>query len=682
MATNMSSLLSTTTNLSSVAFRSMLSMPTRFFNNIRRVDDLLTADIHAQQTERGHQHHPFLVSLPGPWAFITSGYALALLLMALLLNRIQHIVVPPRHTLVRRLARHYVYSRSRQSKFRFMLSLLLPLNLSSTVSRALIRSPSIYLLWRSLALFTIILLQASDLFPSASWLSPAAEWGNKTEMKEVCWNTFTSVCVALSIEALMRGLEGRGNSPSSPFNLFGYAFLLHIYSSPITHQTKAGDQGPTRPDRHVLVTIIIPLLQLTMLHTLGTRRRWVNQRLIPTAICGILTLLHFHYVLFFSSTSYPLINYLPSLLESVLLAIILLTISLHLLTQLLLEGHVTRPLLGHARTLSPRWDEDFAVALLRVGTASLDATSAAGLGNEVIGIGAGSVSVNHAEVELGPAEIIGIRSGTGGFGNEIKHVRAITANEGDGWVDMLWLREWAKFLGGLWALLKGSWRLLLRTLRKRLGRGTNDEAPVQPIVEESERPPVERTHAAEEDLYQRFLRGEAVSDDEDDFTDEDANDPERLRSPSPSPSDTETEADWGSRETAGLYGDISSFESRQDQSSPIAPVLLAHVASVNSSPLTRRQYSRLIARPEDGWTEFINERRSARASLEGETVDETRRSCVVCTVEAREVICWPCRCLALCDDCRANLASRFPASKHTCPCCRRSVEGYSRIYIP
>lgn len=58
-------------------------MPTRFFNHIRRVDDLLTADIQAQQAENHGRHHlrPFLVALPGPWAFITSGYALTLLMM-------------------------------------------------------------------------------------------------------------------------------------------------------------------------------------------------------------------------------------------------------------------------------------------------------------------------------------------------------------------------------------------------------------------------------------------------------------------------------------------------------------------------------------------------------------------------------------------------------------------------
>ena len=40
---------------------------------------------------------------------------------------------------------------------------------------------------------------------------------------------------------------------------FGYAFLLHIYANPITHAYKG---TPTRPDTHILITIIIPLLQV------------------------------------------------------------------------------------------------------------------------------------------------------------------------------------------------------------------------------------------------------------------------------------------------------------------------------------------------------------------------------------------------------------------------------------
>ncbi|GAA5876034.1 hypothetical protein JCM8547_003537 [Rhodosporidiobolus lusitaniae] len=73
------------------------------------------------------------------------------------------------------------------------------------------------------------------------------------------------------------------------------------------------------------------------------------------------------------------------------------------------------------------------------------------------------------------------------------------------------------------------------------------------------------------------------------------------------------------------------------------------------------------------------------------------RFCVVCTVEERSVVLWPCRCLCLCDGCRTALADRTTGSAFAaeggqdgaqqsgggiCPTCRTPVVGFSRIYIP
>ncbi|KAJ2851540.1 hypothetical protein IWW36_001024 [Coemansia brasiliensis] len=57
--------------------------------------------------------------------------------------------------------------------------------------------------------------------------------------------------------------------------------------------------------------------------------------------------------------------------------------------------------------------------------------------------------------------------------------------------------------------------------------------------------------------------------------------------------------------------------------------------------------------------------------------DETRSLCVVCWTNVRTVMLRPCRCLCLCNDCRAALVVR---SFDHCPCCRRTVAGYSRVY--
>ncbi|KAL5032931.1 hypothetical protein BDV3_001452 [Batrachochytrium dendrobatidis] len=56
------------------------------------------------------------------------------------------------------------------------------------------------------------------------------------------------------------------------------------------------------------------------------------------------------------------------------------------------------------------------------------------------------------------------------------------------------------------------------------------------------------------------------------------------------------------------------------------------------------------------------------------------RNCVVCYQEPRQIVLRPCGCLCLCDTgCREALALR---DYKECPCCRRVVKGYQRIYEP
>lgn len=130
---------------------------------------------------------------------------------AILLNRIQNIVVPPRHPIARR--------RS-TSRLQRIYNTILPLDLSSTYCRLVLRLPSLYFLSKALILWTVILFQTAELFPSWSWMSGLGTWAAEMEMEAVCWFSFCSVCLALCTGALTRGLEGVGASAnSSPFNL-------------------------------------------------------------------------------------------------------------------------------------------------------------------------------------------------------------------------------------------------------------------------------------------------------------------------------------------------------------------------------------------------------------------------------------------------------------------------------
>ncbi len=83
----------------SLSLGSLLSLPSRFIARIRKIDDILSQDLenhamasaaaaHAQglsgrmQQRGGAENLPFeLVAMPGPLAFLTSGYAVGLLAM-------------------------------------------------------------------------------------------------------------------------------------------------------------------------------------------------------------------------------------------------------------------------------------------------------------------------------------------------------------------------------------------------------------------------------------------------------------------------------------------------------------------------------------------------------------------------------------------------------------------------
>ena len=53
--------------------------------------------------------------------------------------------------------------------------------------------------------------------------------------------------------------------------------------------------------------------------------------------------------------------------------------------------------------------------------------------------------------------------------------------------------------------------------------------------------------------------------------------------------------------------------------------------------------------------------------------------CVVCHSSPRSIIMWPCRCLCVCEGCRVDLAMN---NFGNCVCCRRGVEGFSRLFVP
>ena len=650
----------------------------------------------------------------GPWSFFASGYAIYLFAMvrrvrrilsayhltstypqALLLNRIQNIVVPSRPPP----QRHALDLRSRPVFLRAFLPSVFPIDLSSTFSRVVLRLPTMYLILESLLLWSILLLQAADCFPPSSWkpFRLLDDWAAHKEMDEICWFTFQAICAALCVGALTKGLEGVGTSSASPFNLvcsiipsvsrplmnscavrlFLHAALL-LFSSNSSGKTRRAALPPRREryfyylcslvpgeSAHMGDTVILILSQLSMIHFIGAKQSWSNQRLIPTTICSVLTLAHFHWVIWLSPSSYPLLNYVSCVFESLLVLVILLAFSLNILKQLLLEGSITRLFIGHTTSLMPKWDEDFSIVLFRLGIASLEATSVAGLGNEVSGI----ALTDHAEtlkrqVQYGEAEMNrfgvssithtteyhgGRRTRKDGFSNEIRRVRVGSPSHSDSMVDSIWFHEFRRFSFASVRFGIGVWRIVGRVLRGHLGfsrppvasgGGQTQDLDAQTLDDYNEgetKPPT-----PDRDIYERFLSGEVLSDDDDDdFS------PPKSSVPQHDDDDDDDDDDVGDTpdeevDTLSLFRDLSTAST----SSTSAPVLLAHMTDTSSSPLTRRRYRSLVSGQEDperrDWETFVHSRRSA-ANRPGPPTNESHGNCVICITEERQIICWPCR---------------------------------------
>lgn len=106
--------------------------------------------------------------------------------------------------------------------------------------------------------------------------------------------------------------------------------------------------------------------------------------------------------------------------------------------------------------------------------------------------------------------------------------------------------------------------------------------------------------------------------------------------------------------------------------------LASSSASSSTRPLTRAKYHELVGDEKREMLKVISERR--KHPLPEDAAAQVRESvCVVCQAAPRQVVLWPCRCFALCEECRLELAlKKFKG----CVCCRRNVDSFSRIFVP
>ncbi|ORX88742.1 hypothetical protein K493DRAFT_319251 [Basidiobolus meristosporus CBS 931.73] len=463
--------------------------------------------------------------------------------------------------------------------------------------------------------------------------------------------------------------------------------------------------------------------------------RGKKYRLIPTTVWGVTGLVHFIYAIWHRSFTYPNIQILTRLPEVLVIVIIAMFALLHGLVYIFTGGEGASEILSSVDL--PQLGEDYTLAVFRLGTACLEAVRKVGLRNEVE-----SVYVPRCTYFDLPSEpsaksrILKL-----GFNNEIQDSIPIQSNRPNpvSIHSIYWGTLVKDFMTSLCQAAKVWARLEIRRLF-RFARGIgidwffpdgSEEASGDILKSNNAWNMKHPTLASHQQLYTRFLRSvspatdvtdfwDEEDDDDDDFTPAVDNEQALLDSeeefgPDVFSTDTQnghssiagrqcanemsseyvsSDEDLGdNNETLNLISEImqdsesdsdTSVESTVTQtiapsvaSAPAISTLYAHMFH-QGSPMTRRRYHTLnrhiqIASEMQLVESILTHRNRTRTTTQNSAV-----TCVVCMNHPRSVLLRPCRCLCLCDSCRIDLARR---DIDRCPCCRRLVEGYSKVYL-
>ncbi|WFD32965.1 hypothetical protein MSPP1_004021 [Malassezia sp. CBS 17886] len=659
-------------------------------------DDTVTGDVFSSVAE-------------SPVQFFFSRYTALLLAMVVVVNRIQHVCTP--------------HGR--------------PARVSAT-QRALMRLPAVVFLAR--ALWGLIQAMCADTHTASAepWLRilrravpPSTA---PVDVPVLFWHTFLAGCVAQCVGTTVRSLEliGAQDDPST-FNLVSFAFTLHIHATSREFQ----------PNAHVFLIVIFKVVELLGMNVILSVKPPMLSRLTFTSVLGVLSTLHYLSTIAMSS-EYPVLHSASRLTEILVIAVIVLTVGLHALTMYLVDGSVDRSRLLFSRSNLPRWTDDFSLAVLKIGSACLYATHHTGLACEVKALEMprstyvellpnGDTVVENSMDDYEEMDAFGVN----GLGKEVRDVRVVLEKHG---IELGGVVRGADKLRERWNFV---WELadLAQELLARATSGLADYLPTLPAVlqglprtvrlfwhgtngerERSEGLQQASQRRAEAEAFlqrlQLFQRRQACRREGVHQTQRappawalrgaDDLDPVELLALAQVPlaveqSDTAPAGDLFLKHlmrpdhtpplTRSAYRQIAELRDRCAAPAPAPPAWqpATTLSSLLPNPFAQVGQTDSDAHTQRALLKLLQERRRVVGHAMPPP-EALARLCVVCCAEERTVVCWPCRCLALCDDCRGTLASHqhsvltvsAPGVRPTqlCPTCRTPVMAFSRLYIP
>lgn len=197
-----------------------------------------------------------------------------------------------------------------------------------------------------------------------------------------------------------------------------------------------------------------------------------------------------------------------------------------------------------------------------------------------------------------------------------------------------------------------------------------------------------------EKSYGKLLQQDYLLDDDDSADYEAEDDDEGTDSESVDYEyDLQTATTNGTGEAYLLaLGDLISSQSFLEFIREDSDILHRHLnysASDDGNMLTRSKYRALYEKREEKQDaeRLLELLLAKRQHLErpkaygddGEELIDSRLACVICQVNMREIITWPCKCFAICETCRLSVVAK---EIQGCVCCRKEVEGCSKVFLP
>ncbi|RLV89278.1 Protein ASI1 [Spathaspora sp. JA1] len=243
---------------------------------------------------------------------------------------------------------------------------------------------------------------------------------------------------------------------------------------------------------------------------------------------------------------------------------------------------------------------------------------------------------------------------------------------------------WRRRVDYMKVMIVNTWQLSCRLIIDGFGKLFRKDHEVRKIPQFLQKYVVTRTRGStvnidsipEEQLNSQLLISQeelSEIDNSGDYKPEEVSDSEYE-----SEDEVDEEIEEIPRETS-IY-DLFTFEEFNEiMSSPNSILMLQqHMQYSGHGPLTRSHYHTTTIGPPDDTNKLI-ELIIAKRNNSSNNDLISRLECVICQTNIREIITWPCKCFAICDGCRLSLVSK---GIEGCVCCRREVEGVSKVFIP